>query len=248
MKVRLSKGVREGIGTILKDGVPFIQIEYHSGTANGPVCRMDDFGVVDMKGELMNGLEYGLFVEYDRSKEVVWRGYYRNGARYSEVVESSELDGYYDEKRESTGLLLSTAQYDESLQEKYGNDSYSDASVTELKLSGLDRLKRLVIGDDCFKYVRVFELDGLSELESVVIGKDSFTQTKDADPSWNAIPTQGSFQVVNCSKLKSIQIGFHSFGDYHSFELTNLPSLQSIDIGYHCFYWTPLFSLTGLID
>ena len=39
-------------------------------------------------------------------------------------------------------------------------------------------LKRIVIGDECFGKVRVFELNGLDELESVVIGKESFTYAK----------------------------------------------------------------------
>ena len=34
MKVRLSNGVREGTGTIMKEGAPFIQIEYHQGVAS----------------------------------------------------------------------------------------------------------------------------------------------------------------------------------------------------------------------
>ena len=58
----------------------------------------------------------------------------------------------------------------------------------------------------------------------------------------------GSYRIVNCPKLKSIQIGNWSFRDYHSFELNNLPSLQSIDMGHRCFYYAPIFSLTGLID
>ena len=58
----------------------------------------------------------------------------------------------------------------------------------------------------------------------------------------------GSYRIVNCPKLKSIQIRQFSFWDYHSFELNNLPSLQSIDIGHGCFDWVPSFSLTGLID
>ena len=121
LDVRLSKGLKEGIGTILKDGVPFIQIEYHNGVPNGPVCRMDDCGMVELRGELMNGMECGLFVEYDDSKKVVWRGYYRNGKRYSEVMKSKRLEGYYDEKSVVSGSLLSIAQYDDSLQDKYGS-------------------------------------------------------------------------------------------------------------------------------
>ena len=122
-----------------------------------------------------------------------------------------------------------------------GNGQYNEASRTQLKLGRLPRLKRIMIGDDCFGKVRVFELVGLSELESVVIGKESF---RISDYERN----DGSYWIVNCPKLKSIQIGYASFSDYHSFELNNLPSLQSIDIGDNCFDWAPSLSLTGLID
>ena len=124
---------------------------------------------------------------------------------------------------------------------KIGNRRYNNGSVTELKLSGLVRLKRIVIGKSCFGKVRVFELNGLGELESVVIGKDSFRISYDER-------NDGSYRIVNCPKLKSIQIEYESFRDYHSFELNNLPSLQSIDIGVDNFEYAPSFSLTGLID
>ena len=84
-------------------------------------------------------------------------------------------------------------------------------------------------------------MDGLDELESVVIGWGSFRFGYDER-------NDGSYRIVNCPKLKSIQIGTRSFSDYHSFKLNNLPSLQSIDMGDHCFFWAPSFSLTGLID
>ena len=131
---------------------------------------------------------------------------------------------------------------------RIGNNSYNDDNVTELKLSGLVQLKQIVIGNDCFGSVRVFELNGLSELEGVVIGQRSFTIAKKIEDILNAERTDGTYRIVNCPKLKSIQIGYRSFFDYHSFELNNLPSLQSIDIGEDCFYYAPSFSLTGLID
>ena len=119
MKVRLLNGLKEGVGTIVKDGTPFIQIEHSHGVSNGPVCRMDEHGVIELKGRLRNGIECGLFEEYDGTK-VAWRGYYRNGERYSEVVESGELDGYFDERSIVSGFLLSTSQYDDSLHDKNG--------------------------------------------------------------------------------------------------------------------------------
>ena len=98
-----------------------------------------------------------------------------------------------------------------------------------------------MIGDYCFVNVRVFELDGLCELESVVIGERSFR-------IGSFERNDGSYRIVNSPKLKSIQIGYESFEDYHSFELNNLPSLQTIDISGWCFRYAPSFSLTGLID
>ena len=114
-------------------------------------------------------------------------------------------------------------------------------SVKILELNNLTSLQILYIGNGCFGKLRVFELDGLSELESVVIGERSFRIDKKER-------SDGSYRIVNCPKLKSIQIGYESFEDYHSFELNNLPSLQSIGIGAYCFLWAPSFSLTGLID
>ena len=113
--------------------------------------------------------------------------------------------------------------------------------ITSFSITNNTVLKRIAIGDWCFGKVRVFELDGLGELERVVIGQQSFRF------GYNE-RSDGSYRIVNCPKLKSIQIGYYSFRDYHSFELNNLPSLQSIDIVPECFHWTPLFSLTGLID
>ena len=114
-------------------------------------------------------------------------------------------------------------------------------SVNILELNNLSSLQMLYIGNGCFKNVRVFELDGLNKLESVVIGEYSFMIDSDER-------NDGSYRIVNCPKLKSIQIGCEAFEDYHSFELSNLPSLQSIDIGRECFRYAPSFSLTGLID
>ena len=121
------------------------------------------------------------------------------------------------------------------------NGIFNGNNIASFNISNNEVFKSIVIGDECFGKVRVFELDGLSELESVVIGKDSF---RISDKERN----DGSYRIVNCPKLKSIQIGYESFRDYHSFELNNLPSLQSIDIGDWCFEYAPSFSLTGLID
>ena len=121
------------------------------------------------------------------------------------------------------------------------SDGFFNNGVPSISIANNQELKRIVIGNDCFGKVREFELNGLSELESVVIGQESFRINLFER-------NDGSYRIVNCPKLKSIQIGYDSFWDYHSFELNNLPSLQSIDIGDSCFHYAPSFSLTGLID
>ena len=128
------------------------------------------------------------------------------------------------------------------------NGYFNGNSIATFNITNNGYLKRIVIGDNCFGKVRVIDLDGLSELESVVIGQKSFTYAKTKEEIWNKVRTDGTYQIMNCPKLKSIQIGYISFGDYRSFELNNLPSLQSIDMGHRCFYYAPIFSLTGLID
>ena len=121
------------------------------------------------------------------------------------------------------------------------SDGFFNNGVPSVSIANNQKLKRIEIGNRCFGSVRSFELIGLSELESVVIGQHSFRIS-------GAERNDGSYRIVNCPKLKSIQIGDGSFLDYHSFELNNLPSLQSINITENCFEWSPLFSLTGLID
>ena len=123
---------------------------------------------------------------------------------------------------------------------KIPNESFNEVKSFLLP-SFLYSLKRIVIGDECFRSVRLFELDGLRELESVEIGKKRF-RISESERS------DGSCRIVNCPKLKSIQIGDRSFDDYHSMIMSPLPLLQSIDFGWQCFYFAPSFSLIGMID
>ena len=100
---------------LVNDGVPYVNVVYEKGVMTGNVERMNKNDRIELKGRLLNGIEDGLFVEYDENGRVMWRGYYKNGERYSEVAESGELVGYYDEKSVSSKSLLTTAQYDDSL-------------------------------------------------------------------------------------------------------------------------------------
>ena len=219
----------------VKDGKPF-----------GYGVLYDEEGKKEYEGFMVDGVKMGYGIEYYSDIErVKYRGCFYEGKRFGRGVLYDrngmiEYDGLW--KNDSTYC----DQFDGNRIDCYTESvSINDGSFSEVKSfilhSFIHSLKRIAIGNECFGKVRVFELDGLDELESVVIGKESF-RIRDRKRS------DGSYRIVNCPKLKSIQIGTRSFWDYHSFELSNLPSLQSIDIRERSFLNAPSFSLVGLID
>ena len=105
--------------------------------------------------------------------------------------------------------------------------SLNDASLTVLDLTRFKRLKRIVIGDECFMYVEEVKLIGLSKLESVEIGKNSFTKYKNG---FGENPNR-HFYLKNCPKLKSLKIGIVSFSDYTVIEIENVDALEAIEMG-----------------
>ena len=181
----------------------------------------NDIERIEYEGCFYDGKRFGRGVLYDRNGMIEYDGLWKNDMVYSPNSSGSTIDNHTESVTISNGVFNNREPFIPSYY--------------------MHSLKRIVIGNECFGKVRVFELNGLDELESVVVGQDSF---RISDKERN----DGSYRIVNCPKLKSIQIGYESFRDYHSFELNNLPSLQSIDIGDWCFSYAPSFSLTGLID
>ena len=107
------------------------------------------------------------------------------------------------------------------------SNSMNEASLTVLDLSRFRRLKKLVIGDECFVYVKETRLTGLYYLESVEIGMNSFTQYKN---TWRNDPNRHSY-LKDCPKLKSLKIGGYSFSDYTVIEIENVDALEVIEMG-----------------
>ena len=106
--------------------------------------------------------------------------------------------------------------------------SNSCNELNELNLNKFKWLESIEIGDDCFGSVRTFKIDGLNRLKRIKIGNNSFTQKK----NWHGNEKSKSFHILNCESLEFIQIGQYSFSDYAGeFELKNLPQLSSIQIG-----------------
>ena len=107
------------------------------------------------------------------------------------------------------------------------SNSLNDASLTVLDLTRFKRLKKIVIGDDCFMYVNEVKMIGLSKLESVNIGMNSFTKKKN---SYGNDPNR-HFYLKNCPKLKSLKMGRYSFSDYTVIEIENVDALEVIEMG-----------------
>ena len=130
------------------------------------------------------------------------------------------------------------------------NETYMTFNFSRFKL-----IEELIIGDNCFSNVELFNIDGLNHLKSIKIGNNSFTHLKN-NGEWDddiANNTNRSFSILNCIELESIEIGPYSFSDYGGeFELENLPKLSTIKIGKigsrsRNFYYSS-FEIKGIID
>ena len=96
-----------------------------------------------------------------------------------------------------------------------------------LDVSGLKWLKSIEIGDECFASVNEVKLIGLDRLERVVIGVNSFRKNKS---SWDNDPNR-HFYVKDCERLRELKMGRYSFSDYSVCEIENVDRLEVIEMG-----------------
>ena len=75
------------------------------------------------------------------------------------------------------------------------NEAFDEWSMEEYV-----RLRELIVGDECFQFVKDLKIVGLNALEKVEIGKQCFCKT-----------SGGVFEMRDCEKLKSVKIGDGSF-------------------------------------
>ena len=169
MRVKLLNGIREGEAVIVHDDTPYLKLMYVSGVLTGNMERLNQFGTTDLKGQLVNGVESGVFTEYS-DNDVVWRGYYRNGMRYSELTKSDTLDGYYDERSVSSKSLLTTAQYDDSLHDKNGRCFDYENSSLKSECVYENGVKKRTVREFVNGKMVVFNSDGKKVYEGVYYG------------------------------------------------------------------------------
>ena len=123
------------------------------------------------------------------------------------------------------------------------SNSLNDTSLIMLDLTRFNRLKKIVIGDECFMYVNEAKMIGMSELESVEIGVNSFTKNERGD----GYDPNGQFYLKNCPKLKSLKMGRYSFSDYTVIEIENVDALEVIEMG-DLEYMTGCFCRASILE
>ena len=109
----------------------------------------------------------------------------------------------------------------------------NDKNVTAFSTAALNDLIYLEIDSWNFRHTNTFDIRNNNKLEYVYVKSNSFVERYSRWSFSFDIDSSASFSVVNCGRLKSLEIAGYSFGSYGGiFKLTNLPLLESITIGY----------------
>ena len=95
-----------------------------------------------------------------------------------------------------------------------------------LDLRNMTGLKRVIIGNNCFKNVDVVRLVGLKCLEQVEIGMNCFSRK--STPYMNP---DRHFYLKDCPMMQELRIGSGSFVDYSVCVIQNVPSMGVIEMG-----------------
>ena len=171
-----------------------------------------DIGVIEYKGEICEGKRWGRGIQYDRNGKTVYDGEWMNDEHLSKRVVLNEENQFLHNHIEELFVL---------------HNSCNGPEWAALDLGFISHLRLLEVGDECFKYVDEVKLIGLSKLERVVIGMNCFTKKQYGcgnDPDRH-------FYLKNCERVKELKIGYWSFSDYTVCEIENVPSLEVIEMG-----------------
>ena len=76
----------------------------------------------------------------------------------------------------------------------------NDEDFEEWEMNEYVRLRELIVGDECFQFVKDLKIVGWNALEKVEIGRECFCKA-----------SGGVFEMRECERLKSVRIGDGSF-------------------------------------
>ena len=171
-----------------------------------------DVGVIEYEGEWFEGKRWGKGIQYDRSGKTVFDGGWINDEHLRKKVELSEENQLLHNHVEE--LIVS-------------DNSCNGREWKGVDFSVLVKLRELRVGNECFENVEEVKLVGLDKLERVMIGKNSFTKKK----NHYGIDSDRHFSLKNCPKVKELKMDRYSFSDYDMCEIENVPSLEVIEMG-----------------
>ena len=156
--------------------------------------RIRNAGKSSLIAELADRVGEGRDVTVDTPSEVNMAPYTVIGVK--PVVEPVNTVGRVIIKNDDDFVLLDEDV--EVIEVKNGmcnNEAFDEWSMNEYV-----RLKELIVGDECFQFVKDLKIVGLNALERVEIGKQCFCKA-----------SGGMFEVRDCEKLKRVKIGDGSF-------------------------------------
>ena len=192
-----------------------------------------DIQKIEYEGEWVGGKRWGRGIQYDRNGVVVYEGVWLNDGHLEKRLVLDDENQVLHNRIEE--LIVSDA-------------SCNGGEWSVLDLSCMPILTVLQVGDECFENVEELKLIGLKKLERVMIGKNSFTRRK-----WHCLKSNRHFYLKDCEKLKELKMGCETFKDYSVCEIANVPSLEVIAIGElneksSNFYWVSQFELKSAGD
>ena len=115
---------------------------------------------------------------------------------YASVIEPVNTAGRVIVKNDYDFVLLD--ENVELIEVKNGMCNYE--AFDEWSMDEYVRLRELIVGDECFQFVKDLRIVGLNALEKVEIGKQCFCEA-----------SGGVFEMRDCERLKSVRIGDGSF-------------------------------------
>ena len=207
-------------GSVLKEsGVPF-----------GFGQMYDDDGLLIYKGIMINWKRFGYGMSYHNNGTIEYDGYWCDDYPFGKgkvfdrrnklISDCTWCYGKQSDKYDGDGETVYLTVKSLTL------NSSCNWNVFDIYL--LESLEHLDIKNDCCSSVKSFKVSGLPKLKTMMIGKNSFTLAKNYYKSSD----YRTFEVSDCESLTSIEIREFCFSDCSGdFVLRNLPSLKSLIIG-----------------
>ena len=127
-------------------------------------------------------------------------------------------------------MSLSNAVTHITVSNKCGNDE----GLRVLDMSRFAYLREFVVGNECFKFVDELKLIGLNRLTRVVIGGNSFLRKYGTNDS------NRHFYLKNCPKIRELKVGSYSFSDYPVCEIEDVNALEMIEMSGATFQFASL--------